>query len=283
MRGCTLNIRRATSLTAMLSFLVTVVTSVIVYIVPQGRVAYWANWKLWGLSKEQWGAIHINVGLLMLLAIALHVYYNWTPILTYLRDNARRLTIFTKEFTVALIITGASILGTWAEIPPFSTIIALSDGIKQDAARKYGEPPYGHAELSSLAEFTQKAQLDPSRTMQALRQAGYTLDGPEQSLKDIAVRNNVSPQQVYLAMLPEPTQHRQALPREPAPGTGNLTLQELGARYGLDAQSLAASLQAKGLTARPDMTIKAIAEANAMSPQDLYTRLHALAGAPAGQ
>ena len=76
-----MSLRKITSLTAALAFCVVVVTSVILYIVPQGRVAYWADWRLWGLTKEQWGDVHITVGLLFLLALVLHLFYNWKPLL----------------------------------------------------------------------------------------------------------------------------------------------------------------------------------------------------------
>jgi hypothetical protein len=79
-----MNIRRITSLTAALSFLLMVLTSIILYIVPQGRVAYWADWKLWGLTKTDWGNIHINLGLLFLIALFIHIYYNWKPLINYL-------------------------------------------------------------------------------------------------------------------------------------------------------------------------------------------------------
>jgi hypothetical protein len=61
-----------------------VLTSIILYIVPQGRVAYWADWKLWGLTKTDWGNIHINLGLLFLIALFIHIYYNWKPLINYL-------------------------------------------------------------------------------------------------------------------------------------------------------------------------------------------------------
>ena len=57
----------------------------ILYIVPQGRVAYWADWKFWGLTKTDWGNIHINLGLLFLIALFIHIYYNWKPLINYLQ------------------------------------------------------------------------------------------------------------------------------------------------------------------------------------------------------
>ena len=71
-----MNIRKISSLTATLSFILMLPTAIILYIVPQGRIAYWADWHLWGLTKTQWGAIHINLGLLFLITLSLHIYYN---------------------------------------------------------------------------------------------------------------------------------------------------------------------------------------------------------------
>lgn len=93
--------RRITSLTAALTFLLVVLTSIILYIVPQGRVAYWADWRLCGLSKTDWGNIHINLGFVSLIALGLHIYYNWKPLMAYLKDKARRFKLFTREFNVS--------------------------------------------------------------------------------------------------------------------------------------------------------------------------------------
>ena len=71
-----MKMREITLLTAELSFLLMVLTSVVLYIVPQGRVAYWADWRLWGLSKSDWGNIHINMGFVFLVALALQITYN---------------------------------------------------------------------------------------------------------------------------------------------------------------------------------------------------------------
>ena len=100
-----MKMRKITSLTAGVSFLLMVLTSIVLYILPQGRVAYWADWRLWGLSKSDWGNIHINMGFLFLAALCLHIYYNWRAITSYLKDKARRMKVFTPDFNVALIVT----------------------------------------------------------------------------------------------------------------------------------------------------------------------------------
>ncbi len=91
-----MKLKKIVSLCALLAFATTLVTSIVLYVVPQGRVAYWADWGLLGLSKEQWGAIHINVGFLFLISLLVHVYYNWKPLTSYLKNKARQLVFFTR-------------------------------------------------------------------------------------------------------------------------------------------------------------------------------------------
>ena len=47
-----MNMRKITSLTALISFVLLLVTSIILYILPSGRVAYWAGYRLWSLSSR---------------------------------------------------------------------------------------------------------------------------------------------------------------------------------------------------------------------------------------
>jgi len=167
-----MNIRKIVSLTSALAFLVMLLTSIILYIVPHGRIAYWSDWRLWGLSKTQWGDIHINTGLLFLIALSLHIYYNWKPIVNYLKGKTKKIKIFTKDFNIAAALVLICILGTYFSIPPFSSILNISADIKDSAVECYGEPPYGHAELSSLKTFTKKMNLDVNECISMLKKEG---------------------------------------------------------------------------------------------------------------
>jgi hypothetical protein len=277
-----MKLKKITSLTAGLTFIAMVVTSIILYIVPQGRIAYWADWRLWGLSKEQWGNIHINTGLLFLLTLGLHIYYNWTPIMNYLKNKAKDLKVFTREFNVALALTLVCILGTQFEIPPFSNILNLSESIKNQAAGKYGEPPYGHAELSSLKTFTQKVGLDLHHSMEQIKAAGFMVENASQTLADISKKNHVPPQQIYLTMKPKageskthviPAGKAIKLPDSPPPGMGNTTLADICARFNLNIKTLIRDLSKVGIKAEEGLTIKKIAENNQTGPTDIYERI----------
>jgi hypothetical protein len=266
-----MKIRKATSLTALSSFTVLVLTSVILYIVPHGRVAYWADWHLWGLTKTQWGNIHINLGLLLLLAISLHIYLNWKVIISYFKDRTKQFRVFTKEFTIALVFTMLFVAGTLIEIPPFIWVVEISESIKDSAAEKYGEPPYGHAERSSLKTLASRMGFDVAKSVEGLRAAGVTFKSAEQTIQEIAKQNKMSPQQVFLAMKPLSTvgKHKK-LPLSPPPGLGRRSLADICQEYNLNIPTILRVLTDKNIKAEAEMTIKNIAEQNSISPIDVY-------------
>ena len=195
-----MNIRKITSLTALLSFTILALTGIVLYIEPHGRVAYWVNWRLWGLTKPQWDNIHINVALLFLLSISLHIYLNWKVIISYLKHKTSHMRIFNAQFTTALLIITVFVVGTHMGIPPFRWVLQLNESVKESGVKKYGKPPYGHAELSSMETLAVRMGLDLAKSRRGLEEAGIKFEDEKQNIKEIAVSNDVTPQQVYEAM-----------------------------------------------------------------------------------
>lgn len=279
-----MNLRRVASLTACLAFMVMVLTSIILYIMPQGRVAYWADWRLFGLGKEQWGALHINTGILFFLSLGLHLYYNWHPLVNYLKNNRKQLQIFTREGTISLLLVGVCLFGTFMEIAPFSTIIEGSDNVKARAAQKYGEPPYGHAELSSLKSFSQKMRIEFDDALAALHEADIEVRDSRQSLQEIGRNNSLSPQEVFNAIQhgigsSSPKVNSKALPERPLPGTGNMSISDICRQYGLNAGEIIQALAEANISAQQEMTMKEVAGNNNTSPIDIYELIRSTASA----
>ncbi len=262
--------RKITSLTALLSFVVLIITSVILYIVPPGRVAYWADWHLLCLSKTQWGDIHINTGILFLVSIFLHIYYNWKAIVSYLKDRSKQLKIVTQEFNIALLITTIFCIGTYFEIPPFSTVLQISEFIKDSGAEKYGEPPYGHAELSSLKLFSTRMGLDLNQCMKNLKNDGIEVENPKHTILEIARQNRLSPKQIYLRMKPADFVKIVRMPDSPEPGFGRKTISEICKKYDLDINVILRKLADKNIKATADMTFKEIAMQSNSNPMDVF-------------
>ncbi len=269
-----MNIRKITSLTMLISFVLCLLTSVILYITPHGRVAYWSEWRLWGLSKTQWSELHLNLGILLLLAGLLHIYYNWQPITAYLKNKAKELKVLTINFNIALLLSLMVGVGTYLHIPPLSTIIDFSSAIKDAAAVKYGEPPYGHAELSSLKMFARKVGLDLDRSTELLRQANISFANDKETIVAIANKNHLTPKELYEIIKPAKLERegegQTAFPDSPPPGFGRKTLLEISTEFNQDLPEIIQALSRQGLKADASQSIKEIAAQNNMEPMAIF-------------
>lgn len=278
-----MNMRKITSMILLTSLFVLTVNSVVLYIVPEGRIAYWSNWAFLGLTRQEWVDQHLTVGVLFLVAGVLHISYNWTSILAYLKNKARELKVFTPSFSIGVLVTLAVAAGTYLHLPPMRTLINISSAIKDSGARKYGIPPYGRAELSSLKEFARKERLDQDKSLELLKAAGVQVESAGESLKAIAAKNDLSPQQVYEIIKPAKiatTERSQGgtaarsgsvpLPDNPPPGFGRKTLAEACRELGVEAPAIVEGLQRQGITAAPGMSIKEIAEGAGKEPREIY-------------
>lgn len=276
-----MNIRRAVSLTLFISLVPLLLTSVVLYIVPEGRVAFWSDWKMLGLSKSQWGNIHINLGLLFMIAGLFHLYLNWKPVVMYMRSKAKELKVFTLEFNIGLLLTLVFIIGTLLGIPPLSTILDFGTSFKETAAEKYGEPPYGHAELSSLKTLARRTGLDLTTIKTELSAAGVAYEGEEQTILEVAKDNNLTPKEVWLVMQKakpaEISGVKNPFPDEPFPGFGKQTIQQIIDTYSLDSKRIITALEAEGITVDVNQSIKEIADTNNTDAHGLFEIIHGVA------
>lgn len=265
-------LRKIVSLTALISFLVTTVTSVVLYIVPEGRVAYWADWHLLGMTKSQWGDTHTTVGTLFLLALILHIWLNWKPILNYMKNRAREMVVMTTPMIIAILLTVAVFAGTLLDMPPMRQLLEYSASLKEDATETYGNPPYGHAEISPLKKFCGFLGLDVQKSLDALSAAGYDSSITENTLiKDIARSQSVSPQQVFDTIRTgQGADPFTTMPPKPPEGTGKLSINTVCKSYGLDKAEVLACLEAAGIEADETATFKELAGKYGKSPKDIY-------------
>lgn len=273
-----MSLRKITSLTSLLSFILLTITSIILYITPQGKVAFWANWDCWGLGKEEWGALHTNLGFLFIIAGIIHTVLNWKPIMAYLKNKAKEFKMFTADFNISLAITLVITIMTLFSLPPVNAIQTFGESLKEQAAHKYGEPPYGHAETSPLQSFCKRTGIELDVALDKLGKANLNAVSPAATLAEIAKANGMTPQQVYALFQPEPPKEGEVktMPESAGMGFGRKTLAGVCAEYGLDDQVIITGLKGLGIEATAETSIKEIAENNSMDPHGLYEVLRQL-------
>ena len=176
------------------------------------------------------------------------------------------------KFNIAMILLLAFCLGTYFELPPMSWVLDIGESIKEAAIERYGEPPYGHAELSSLKLFAKRTGLDLAGSLERLNKAGVKYESESQSILEVATSNGLTPKKLYNIMKPEQKDSGQtsSLPENPQPGLGKQTLKSLCGKYNLNISEVMQILKREHIDADPEMNLKAIAEQNEMSPMDVY-------------
>lgn len=199
-----MKLRKIVSLTALLSFVLLLLSSVVLYISPSGRIANWVNWRVLGLDHHQWGDLHTNLGLLFTVVCLIHTVINWKCIVVYLRNKACQLRIFTGDFMVAILITFLVVLLTVLHLPPLNGVQKLNDKIQKSSVDRYGIPPYGQAQGATLKSFCLRTRINLDEAIQKLNAADLKGVTEEVTLLEIADANHITPQKVYDLMRSTP-------------------------------------------------------------------------------
>lgn len=265
-----MNLKKITSLTMLLSIIVMAYTGIILFIAPPGRIANWANWKILSLSKEQYGQIHTTFMVLFIVMTILHLFYNWKPITSYLKNKAKEMVVFTKEMIAAIILTLVFIVGTLAFITPFSTFLNFGDELKNSWEKEYGTAPYSHAELSSFKMFCKKLgfDLDESKKILSINNIKFE---ETQSLGQIGEENGISPQFIYNLLKMHLVKNDKEIIE--LTGLGKKTVSEIAQTLKLTNEEFLTKLQGLGIKAKEDDKFRKISEEFDMSPMDVMVKL----------
>lgn len=189
-----LNWRAFTSFLVLFSFLVLAMSGIVLYVFPHGRVAYWVDFRLIGLNKDQWDTLHACFALLFVGAAVCHLINNWRMLWNYVKDKAQYTIRMKKALFSALAISVVFAMGSVFFIPPFKNIKDFSEHMKESWVAPFeARMPCPHAELQSIESLGDKLGFDPKEVAVDLKEAGFDMLGADESLKDIADRNGTTP------------------------------------------------------------------------------------------
>jgi hypothetical protein len=265
-----MNLKKTTSLTMLLSMIVMTYTGIMLFITPPGRIANWANWELLGLSKEQYADLHSTFMVLFVVATLLHIYYNWKPMTSYMKNTAKQMVVFTQDMVIASVVTVVFFLGAIYQITPFSTFLDFGSDIKDSWEKEYGTAPYSHAELSSLKSFCKKVGFDLEKSEAILKKNNIKYE-LEKSLSQIAKENNVSPEFIYNLLKTNFQKSGETVIE--LTGLGKKQIKDVALTLQITPKEFLEKLNTLGIKAKADDKFKETAEKYDMSPMDIMTKL----------
>ena len=302
-------LRRFASLTLLFSFLSSLVTGVVCYITPTGRVAHWTGWVFLGLEKESWQEVHTTTSIIMLLAFLIHFWLNWGPIKHYLKRGATLFQGATLELLLALLLVVVTWVGTLQGWQPFLQIARWNGEIKSWWEEHSAQAPRPHAEDATLATVADDYGMTVSELMAKLTAAGFPPAGEEEVVGALAERHGLSAAEMMKRALgrrrggdrgagrgagrgaegqrggggeggapDQGGEHRgdgsgRGEGQARSGGYGRMTLDQLCRREGIDLQAALKWLAARGITAAPTTRLRTVAEKLGLHPREAATAL----------
>ncbi len=115
-----------------------VVSGVVLYLAPSGRVAKTIEWRLLGLDKEQWEAVHTGFGFVFGALFAIHLRYNWRSILAYARRKAASAVRLRAELAWATLLTLGIFTTAALDLPPMRPVMDVGERMT-DFWERWGE------------------------------------------------------------------------------------------------------------------------------------------------
>ena len=204
--------KKITSLSLGFAFLIMSYSGIILYIAPHGRVSKWLDWHLFGLDKAQYQELHTTSMVTFLLFGILHIYYNWKPIMSYMKDKSKKISFTKKEFLIALIINVVFVIGTLTSVQPFKGFIDLGGSLKDSWGEKSIEvsspvnlktvqvsikPPPERLGRRTLQELNDMGNIDLKKAIEALESKGLSDIDASSRIKIIANELDLTPTDIY--------------------------------------------------------------------------------------
>jgi hypothetical protein len=250
----------------VLSFLTLAVSGLVLYVAPPGRVANWSIWTLGALSKAQWQAVHTLFSFMFIVAAGFHLYFNWKVLMAYLRsklvDGLRMKWELAGASAAAVLLLTFSI----ADLPPFSTVMAFGEGVKNSWSTSATEPPLPHAELLSVEKLADTVKIPADKIMENLARNGIPVESRDVTIGQLAERHNLSPQQVYQKIQSDDAKPKVSVLQ--SGGWGRMTVEQLCERAGITIDTGLERLRAQGLEATGSTGLRELGTRLGKSPID---------------
>lgn len=131
-----------------ISGIIILISGVILYIAPPGRYAHAVDWRILGLDKGVWEALHTLFSYVAVIFAIIHLVVNWKILVNYLWDRTKHAYRLKREFIIAILLTLLISVGTIENWTPFSTVMdwgeTLSNAWEANSTRVEEEIIYTH-------------------------------------------------------------------------------------------------------------------------------------------
>jgi hypothetical protein len=261
-----INWRSFISLYIVFSGIIMLVSGVILYLAPAGRVAKWSHIAILGLEKEEWQVLHTIFTLFFIIASSFHLYFNWKPFVSYLHKKTKEKISLKKELLLSLIVTLVIFFMALWNLPPFNYVMDYGEYLTESWADDSNEPPVPHAEAMTFTELSAAIDMNVEDMLKNLRKNGIKASENE-VIKDVADRNSITPLELFKKM--KTVNPANAETKYYGSGLGRKSLAEVCKQLDIDLADALKKLKEAGIAANGETILKDIARDNGKNPGDI--------------
>lgn len=186
------------SIGLLLSFIIIVISGIVLYIAPEGSLSRWIDWRVFYLDKKQWEQQHTIFSYLFILFSIFHIFkINWILLLSYFVPEKINLSSF-KEIIIAFVITVLVFIGTLYNINPFRFVMDVGSSISSNHSLNVEMPYIADAEKLSLSDFSEKLfKVSFEEVYSKLSEFKFKSIDENIIVNKFCKINKITPQQLY--------------------------------------------------------------------------------------
>lgn len=258
------------------SFLIILISGIVLYIAPPGRVANWTDWTLVGFSKSGWQAIHTIFSYTFVILSVFHLFtLNWKIFWHYFTSKAatglnKQMELITSVILIIFVFTG-----TYFNIQPFKAVIDFGEWTTESWETKDEQAPVPHAETLTIKELSAKyVQMSADSILLLVNQKGLIADSVGQTILEISELNNLTPAELYSIIIPNSSDSSiKTENKSQFQGFGRKTMTEVAKELGKDVNTLIDVLKKNDIDANPTDILKEVAESAGKTPLEILELL----------
>lgn len=248
------------------SFIIILISGIVLYMSPAGRYAHWINWKVMGFTKEGWQSLHTVFSFTFVILSVFHLFtINWRAFLSYLKSKTQKGLNKKREFFTSTVLFIIFTLGVIFSVPPFQSVMNFGEYLTESWEKEENEPPIPHAELLTLAELSEQLKFSTvEQITERMKIHGFTFENTNvQTLKEIAEQNKTTPAVIYEKI------SKKSVTQGRGSGIGRKSLEEFVQEKDKNIDEVLTLLKQNNIAAKKEQTLKEIGENNDIPPRDI--------------
>jgi hypothetical protein len=150
----------------------------------------------------------------------------------------------------------------------------FGEKLKESWEGDFTTPPVLHMEIYTLEKLAfDLDSISPIKLIETLKENNIKVTGINQTLKDVAAENKLTPSAVYELLSAKYKKHSGPAAGEVPQGIGKFAVGSTAKSSGKDPQLLIKILKDKGIEADETTTLRSIADKMGLTPRDVYNFL----------